>query len=270
MKTQLSLTIDGEQHVASVEGEMSNDKSEGSLATDDDLTSGCEWSNAGYVVAPFISENSMNLLLDSIRQVALEAIYPSKLDYPDDFELERYHQYLSENNDHAKIVAEIRSTLQHRLPETLLGEIDETISRILNVEVSSIHPWKERERVQIRVVRPGRQDYNPPHRDVWLPHLRNGINIYVPLAGSTRKSSLPVAPGSHLWTEDGDKRTMQGSVLNGIKFSVPSSLSDLEMVRPNPGAYEVLVFSPYMLHGYALNLEEDKTRISLEMRFWRK
>ena len=43
----------------------------------------------------------------------------------------------------------------------------------------------------------------------------------------------------------------------------------LTLVRPNPGPNEVLVFSPYLIHGGAFNQQTDTTRVSLEMRFWR-
>ncbi len=31
----------------------------------------------------------------------------------------------------------------------------------------------------------------------------------------------------------------------------------------------MLLFSPYLIHGGAANREPDRTRVSLEMRFWR-
>ena len=43
----------------------------------------------------------------------------------------------------------------------------------------------------------------------------------------------------------------------------------LVLERPNPGLNEVLVFSPYLIHGGAFNQQTDATRVSLEMRFWR-
>ena len=43
----------------------------------------------------------------------------------------------------------------------------------------------------------------------------------------------------------------------------------LKMIRPNPGWNEVLVFSPYLIHGGGRNFATDATRISLEMRLFR-
>lgn len=42
------------------------------------------------------------------------------------------------------------------------------------------------------------------------------------------------------------------------------------MVRPDVGPRQGMVFSPYLIHGGAINLEPDLTRVSLEVRFWRK
>jgi hypothetical protein len=57
-----------------------------------------------------------------------------------------------------------------------------------------------------------------------------------------------------------------------MTFTVPSVVGaahPLVLERPNPGLNEVLVFSPYLIHGGAFNQQTDRTRVSLEMRFWR-
>jgi hypothetical protein len=51
---------------------------------------------------------------------------------------------------------------------------------------------------------------------------------------------------------------------------VVSASRPLTLVRPNPRPNDVLVFSPYLIHGGAYNQERDRTRVSLEMRFWRR
>ena len=57
-----------------------------------------------------------------------------------------------------------------------------------------------------------------------------------------------------------------------MTFTVPSVVGaafPLTLERPNPGPNEVLVFSPYLIHGGGFNQQVDRTRVSLEMRFWR-
>ena len=55
-------------------------------------------------------------------------------------------------------------------------------------------------------------------------------------------------------------------------FTVPSVVGaayPIALERPDPGRNEVLVFSPYLIHGGAYNQQPDRTRASFEMRFWR-
>ena len=108
---------------------------------------------------------------------------------------------------------------------------------------------------------------------MWLDWLRSAINIYVPIAGSDASSSLTLVPGSHQWRESDLVRTARGRRIGGVRYSVPAVLGarhPLTMIRPDPGPEEVLVFSPYLVHGGARNLNLDCTRVSLEMRFARR
>jgi ectoine hydroxylase-related dioxygenase (phytanoyl-CoA dioxygenase family) len=80
-------------------------------------------------------------------------------------------------------------------------------------------------------------------------------------------------PGSHRWSESRVERTDTGAVLEGIRFNVPAVTAikgSYTVERPNPRENQVLVFSPYLVHGGAVNLNNDKTRISIEMRLWKK
>lgn len=66
---------------------------------------------------------------------------------------------------------------------------------------------------------------------------------------------------------------MAGARVDDRVFTVPSVVSatrPLTMMRPSPGPNELLVFSPYLIHGGAFNQQKDLTRVSLEMRFWRR
>ena len=62
------------------------------------------------------------------------------------------------------------------------------------------------------------------------------------------------------------------SYFNHLKFSVPIVIKTspyLNLVRPNPGKNEMLIFSSYMIHGGGINDNQDTTRVSIELRFWR-
>jgi ectoine hydroxylase-related dioxygenase (phytanoyl-CoA dioxygenase family) len=110
------------------------------------------------------------------------------------------------------------------------------------------------------------------HRDVWLEDYESCINLYIPIAGSNALSSLILLPESHYWPESRIERTMSGAHINGIKFNVPAVTAidgDFTIERPDPQENEMLLFSPYLIHGGAINLNTNKTRISIELRLWR-
>ena len=61
-----------------------------------------------------------------------------------------------------------------------------------------------------------------------------------------------------------------GSKINGKLYRVPSIIKIkndvINMIRPNPKYGEALIFTPFLIHGSAINLEKNKTRASLELR----
>ena len=125
----------------------------------------------------------------------------------------------------------------------------------------------------VRIIRPGKSDYNPPHRDIYIDRLRNKINVFMPIYGCSSLSSLPIIPGSHYWHEHNTIRTTTKCLIDGIRFNVPAIISKrdgtpIEMNRPKVDNGNILLFSPYIIHGGAKNLSNN-IRISLELRFAR-
>ena len=123
----------------------------------------------------------------------------------------------------------------------------------------------------IRIVRPNSNDNNPPHKDSHLKRLRNNVNIYLPLAGSNKHSSLPLIPGSHLENESEYISSSSPCYVNGKKNTVPCIVhrnSGLDMICPNPKNNQIMIFTPHLIHGGGINSNKDVTRVSLEMRFF--
>ena len=123
----------------------------------------------------------------------------------------------------------------------------------------------------VRIVRPFKSDFNPPHRDIYINRLKSKLNVYLPIFGSSELSSLPLVEGSHKWFDSETQRTENGPTIDGLPFSVPAILSmgdstPLRMKRPIVANGELMLFSPYLIHGGAMNLSKN-IRISLEMRF---
>ena len=270
---QLTLDYDGEQVTFTIEGEAAFGAPTVLLESDDNLIAGRPWAGEGFLVAPFLSPAGYRRLAEGIRLTLKARIAAAGLAVPDDFSLAHYHEVVTTDEAHAAVSA--RGPWCHAVDD--LGvpaeAISQRVSELLGVPVSTRPPHDEfPEHFCYRVVRPRSRDNNPPHRDVWLDRLRHAVNIYVPFAGSTPRSSLPLVRGSHRWKESEIERTVEGARVNGMTFTVPSVVGakyPLKLERPNPGLNEVLVFSPYLIHGGAFNQHTDRTRVSLEMRFWR-
>ena len=241
------------------------------LATDTDLTAGTPWAAAGYVVAPWLTAAENSTLRDGLAELVRAAVRAAGPDIPADWPVTAYHALVGHDAAlHLAIVDQTKSYPLAALPVPV-ARLEAWVSALCGRTVRVYNPATTKAEFHLRLVRPHRSDNNPLHRDAWLDRLRNGLNIYFPVAGSTARSSLALLPGSHWWAEDQTSRTHAGAVYNGTQYSVPAlvdSAQPLHLLRPNPGPDEVLLFSPYLLHGGAVNLNDDETRISLEMRFW--
>jgi ectoine hydroxylase-related dioxygenase (phytanoyl-CoA dioxygenase family) len=151
--------------------------------------------------------------------------------------------------------------------------VEKRISEICQMPLIAKNPFDNQSIFHFRVIRPNSTDNNPLHRDVWLEDYANCINLYIPIAGSDSNSSLVIIPKSHHWSESKIERTEQGAIIDGVKYNVPAVTaihSNYEIVRPDPKENEVLIFSPYLIHGGSVNLNTDRTRISIELRLWKK
>jgi len=269
----LALAYDEETVGFSIEGQTGWGPPTVLLDHDDDLTAGRPWAAQGFTVEPFLQPHEYQRLVDGIRARLVQRIEAAGIAVPADFSLERYHETVTSDDAHARVSAQGPWCLPLTDLPVPVEAISQRISEILGVRVSVTPPHREfPEHFCFRVVRPRSRDNNPPHRDVWLDRLRHAVNIYVPLAGSSSRSSLPVVTGSHRWAESEIERTLDGARVNGVSFTVPSVVGaayPLTLTRPDPQANQVLVFSPYLIHGGAFNQQSDRTRVSLEMRFWR-
>jgi len=234
------------------------------------------WERQGFTVQKFLSKeiiDKFNAGISSTIKSFVDKYVSSK-----EFTLEKYHTFVTDDI-HYKIIEEIRagSSGTGGIPlDTFpipISIVENRISEICNSKVTcrKTSNGSKVDHFWIRIVSPGSNDNNPPHRDVHLERSRGAVNLYFPIAGSNENSSLPIIPESHLWSEAEIVRTFGETRVNGIKYTNPATISSvrgLEMMTPNPNVDEVLVFSPYALHGGGVNFNKDLTRVSLELRFW--
>ena len=269
----ITYIINEKEFVFSYSGEMEKGKDETLLLNDENLLKNTPWDENGFTIQNFLSESENKEFKIVVTRIIKKLIELSGGKMDDNFSLEKYHEYVTDEV-HLSIAKAIKDGWKKEDFPFELAKINNRLSEILNQPVSTVAEDKNINDFYLRIVRPRcLQDNNPPHRDVWLDRLRNAVNIYFPICGSTIDSALPILPGSHKFKESDLIRTSEGAVLNDTKYTVPCVISingePLKMMRPNPSENEVLVFSPYLVHGGGYNTNKDTTRISLEMRFWK-
>lgn len=243
------------------------------LVGHDDLTATTDWAEVGYRVAPFLDEALYGQFERGVAQLFDEFLRQAGVTINSPSDLAQYHRYTHRDDPlHLAVVDQAKWQPIDLFPIPVAA-VERRISELCRVPVRAVNPHNGERAFHFRIVRPQKNDNNPFHRDVWLAEYHDAINIYVPLAGSNERSSLTLVPGSHRWSEATVERTRGGALVNGVQYNVPAvtaSQLPLQPVRPNPKRNQVLIFSPYLLHGGAVNLNPDSTRISLEMRFWRR
>tara|TARA_B100000401_G_C52714346_1_gene675412 strand:- start:248 stop:1075 length:828 start_codon:yes stop_codon:yes gene_type:complete len=235
----------------------------------DDLS----WLNQGFSVEEFLTPELYAQMQSGLKDMVKQLVLKFGGSVDDKFSLENYHLYV-DDEIHLKIAKEIQPGWNVSSFPIDFNLVNERVSQIINKTVTAEAKHLGMYNYFLRIVRPQKfQDNNPPHRDVWIDRLRNAVNIYVPVCGSSQDSSLPLVVGSHLAKESEIERTTDGAKLNGTKYSVPCVISykgeSPVLVRPQINDNQIMVFSPYMIHGGGYNFQKDKTRISLEARFWK-
>lgn len=270
----MRVQYDGRQSVRfHIQGERAFGDDFLPLAGHDDLTQAAHWAETGYQVAPFLDDDAYERFELGVQQLFKGFLQRTGLTIGDTIDLTQYHAYTRNDNAlHLAVVDQAKLLEVAHFPGGV-AQVERRVSALCRVPVQAVNPHNGEPVFHFRIVRPQKNDNNPFHRDVWLSEYHDAVNIYVPLAGSNERSSLKLVPGSHHWSEATVERTQGGARVNGVQYNVPAvtdSHNSFQPIRPNPGRNEVLIFSPYLLHGGAVNLHEDVTRISLEMRFWRR
>lgn len=278
MRTLINTDIEGTPHSFEVEGDKEWGKDEVLLNSDDDLTKNTLLEKSGYIIADFLQSQECEDLRLKLKYVLCGKI-KEKLNIklsPD--QLADYHKYVSQE-EHVKFSTSIykdgRGFSCKKHINKFYKKIEDRVSQLCGVGVTTKMQEREYEEFYIRFVRPyeGSLDNNPPHRDVYIPRLRNALNIYFPLCGSNKGSSLGLIPESHRWNENEIERTVSKTKIGKYSFNVScitnTKHEGINLKRPQPNNNQFMLFSPYCIHGGAPNLT-DQTRASLEIRLWRK
>ncbi|MDC0996374.1 phytanoyl-CoA dioxygenase family protein [Pseudomonadales bacterium] len=234
------------------------------------LSEGTQFYNYGYeIFGPLDFTNYQDLREKLSDRIFGELIKYNGQPIDGELQLENYHQIIEEKQiDHHAFLSEIRRNCPSSwCTSDFLVKLIATAEARFNCKFQIYN-----EKIEFRVCRPNQDDNNPMHRDHWFPYFRPLLNIYIPLSGSYCDSALPIAPKSHLWTDEdvvptfgyGESKTER----NGVAFSVPEikqSRLDIVLHRPDvpPGGF--MLFSPLLVHGGGSNSSHE-TRFSLEIR----
>jgi hypothetical protein len=226
----------------------------------------------GFAIVPLF-DPSIFIQFKKNTEALLRSLWSEAgLTMNESFLLTQYHLIASTKEAHLKAVDKTKLLTTEQFPVDI-RLLEDRISEICKEKLEVKNPYDQQKVFHFRVIRPLTGDHNPLHRDVWLEDYSDCINLYIPIAGSNELSSLILLPGSHHWPESRIERTRGGAEINGVRYNVPAVTKikgDYSVMRPNPQENEVLVFSPYLIHGGAVNLHKSETRISIEIRLWRK
>ncbi len=275
MNLTSNFLINDKKYKLNINGKIANSLDTVIIESEDNLISKTKWNIKGYTNLKLLDKSTQKFLQDNIVSYLTSTINNLfKSVNLKSSELINYHKIIS-NDQHYDLISYLDGGIDFKEINFDKKILEKLVSKELGIEVSTQN--KKSNEVNpnffhIRIVRAKQNDFNPPHKDIYLNRLKNGVNFYMPILGSNEFSSLPLFPGSHLFNEKDITKTENGCVINKKKFRVPAILKTnygLNLIRPNPSIDEIMLFSPYLIHGGGLNENHDITRVSMELRFWR-
>ena len=235
------------------------------LLGDQNLLDKTEANKKGFSVLPSFSSDEFTNLREYVLK-ALSQHFDCKIT------LEGVTKYISSLKDN-DFYAKMKSVYRQGFPVDNLEKISdknitEKISDLLGYKINPL-TVDGKQSVLIRIVRPFKYDFNPPHRDIYLNHLRNSINCFIPISGVNQYSSLALIENSHTWSEDSTIRTENSPIFNHRQFTVPAIISmadgaKLRMFRPVVPYGSVLIFSLYYSWG-SINTSNDANKSRAEV-----
>ena len=272
MEKICKIFIDDKPFEFKVDGDFFWGKPELLYQEEDNILSKMFWKNDGYNIVKAFQNADFLKLQESVKSIIFNALKSNNVSVDSStFDLKDYHKYATNDELHNQVIS-ITRNLETSDFNFDIDRLAKRFGDILGYKLTSYVEELKKSHIQIRISRPKSLDINPPHRDGYLSYWEDIINVWLPIAGCNEKSSLPVMGKSHLIPENEILRTeSKGAKINGNIYYVPCILETksgaIKMTRPNPQETEALLFSPFLIHGAAVNENEDITRVSLELRF---
>ena len=160
------------------------------LATGSDLTAGAPWAAAGFVVAPWLGDGPTETLRAGLAELLRTALRRIGLAVTTDFDVAHYHRLIAgDQTRHLDVIAQTKEYSVGQLPVPV-GLLEARVGALCGRPVQVHNPHTQEQVFHMRIVRPGRADHNPLHRDAWMPRYRGALNIYAPVAGKDAQPKL--------------------------------------------------------------------------------
>lgn len=276
----IQFEIDGQSYTFEAPNHQSFETGEDEVLStpSTDLTSGQAWYEQGFQTFKILDDSEFGSLVSGLTECVRRILEEELRVDTDAFSLQHYHKWVRSSDDHMKVASRTRDLF----PKDFNFPINDLISKFeafLGFRLTDFDPATgDPLHVILRINRPDSNDFNPPHKDAYEvvdgeASLSPFINMWIPICGVTERSSLPIAPSSHLYRETQILRTRKGGEFGGNQYRVRLVKNwdgSNQLVRTNVRPGEVLCFSPFLVHGLAINEEFDSTRVSLEFRLFRQ
>ena len=279
MSDNTTFMIDGVEKTFSIQNspEFMYGKDEVLSCSENDVTFELPWYKTGFIESEFLSDDEFASLQNGLTKSIGEIIKKECSVDTDGFNLEIYHEYVTNNDDHFKVVSRTRDLFSEDF-NFPVKELMPRFEKLLGFNLTDIDPQTKKQlHIIVRINRPSSNDYNPPHKDIYegvdnKSYIPQFVNFWVPIAGVNEKSNLPIVPESHLINESQIHRTFEGGKIEGNQYRVRmikswNGKSDLNRATVKYG--QVLIFSSHLIHGLAVNDNTDKTRVALEFRLFK-
>ncbi len=267
------LTIDKEPFSFQIEGDFFWGIDQVLFNPSSSVIMNTSWKKDGYALFDLLTVEEFNRIQENISSLLKSIALEIGIDLPDHFSPEKYHLYFNTQELHNQVIQKTRF-LTFKDFKIDFQQLCTRVSDFIKYPLQLENPLLDEEIVILRISRPKSLDINPLHRDGYLDIWANVLNLWIPLAGCDENSSLPVFPESHLLNETKVYRSeTKGARINGLGYHVPGIVDvkgGLDLIRPNPAYRQALLFTPFLIHGAAINQNENKTRLSLELRFCKK
>jgi hypothetical protein len=271
---EIKYSIDGKEFVFNVPKNQEFISGENTVLSNSetDLIYSQSWYDDGYTTLPVFTIEEYDKIYNGISDTVKKIIEGIGVDVTG-FTLEKYHEYINNDEDHFKIVNRTRDLFPEDFDFKIENLIDYFEQKI-GVKLTDRFPSTGQIlHIIIRINRPNSNDFNPPHQDVDDNNHDPMVNVWIPICGVTNDSSLCVVKGSHLISMDKILKTESGGVLGPNNYRVRMIKSwngSNQMSRVKIKHSEVLFFTPFLIHGIAINTNPDITRVALEFRLFKK